>query len=212
MTTIEVFADVRCPFTHVGIRRFLERRDAAGGGPTLIVRAWPLELVNDAPMDPAKIGEEIDAIRAQVAPDLFTAFTPERFAATSLPALELAAVAAEQSPELGEALAVELRWAHFEEGRDIGDPDVLADLAAAHGLTPPSPDTDLRRTRRDWAEGKARGVIGSPHFFVGGEAFFCPGLDISHTHEGFAIRPDVETFDRFIEVALHGPGPERRSS
>ena len=64
MTTIEVFADVRCPFTHVGIRRFLERRDAAGGGPTLIVRAWPLELVNDAPMDPAKIGEEIDAIDA----------------------------------------------------------------------------------------------------------------------------------------------------
>ena len=122
MTTIEVFADVRCPFTHVGIRRFLERRDAAGGGPTLIVRAWPLELVNDAPMDPDKIGEEIDAIRDQVAPDLFTAFTPARFAATSLPALELAAIAAEQSPELGEALAVELRWAHFEEGRDIGDP------------------------------------------------------------------------------------------
>lgn len=204
MTTIEVFADVRCPFTHVGIRRFLERRDAAGGGPTLVVRAWPLELVNDGPMDPGKIGEEIDAIRHQVAPELFAAFTPERFASTSLPALELAALAAEQSPELGEALAVELRWAHFEEGRDIGDLDVLAEIAAAHGLTPPT-DGDLPRTRRDWAEGRARGVIGSPHFFVGGEDFFCPGLDISHSDEGFAIRPDVETFDRFIEVALTGP-------
>ena len=62
MTTIEVFADVRCPFTHVGIRRFLERRDAAGGGPTLVVRAWPLELVNDGPMDPGKIGEEISGL------------------------------------------------------------------------------------------------------------------------------------------------------
>ena len=202
MTTIEVFADVRCPFTHVGIRRFLERRDAAGGGPTLIVRAWPLELVNDAPMDPAKIGEEIDAIRAQVAPDLFTAFTPERFAATSLPALELAAVAAEQSPELGEALAVELRWAHFEEGRDIGDPDVLADLAAAHGLTPPSPDDDLPRTRRDWAEGKARGVIGSPHFFVHGENVFCPVLDIKRVDGHLKIRVDEAAVDAFLARAL----------
>jgi hypothetical protein len=26
VTTIEVFADVRCPFTHVGLRRFVQRR------------------------------------------------------------------------------------------------------------------------------------------------------------------------------------------
>lgn len=204
MTTIEVFADIRCPFTHVGIRRYLERRDGLGGGPTLVVRAWPLELINDEPMDAAMIGEEIEAIRAQVAPELFAGFAPARFAATSLPALELAAVAAEQSPELGEALAVELRWAHFEEGRDIGDPAVLAEIAAVHGLTPPS-DGDLARTRRDWAEGKARGVVGSPHFFVAGQDFFCPGLDIAHGDDGFAVRPDVETFDRFIEAAVGGP-------
>ena len=206
MTTIEVFADVRCPFTHVGIRRFLERRDAAGGGPTLIVRAWPLELVNDAPMDPDKIGEEIDAIRDQVAPDLFTAFTPARFAATSLPALELAAIAYEAAPELGEAVSVALRWAQFEDGLDIADPTVLASIADDHDLAAPPMDGDVPRTRRDWAQGQAVGVIGSPHFLVGGEAFFCPGLDISHTDAGFAIQPDVETFDRFIDAALAESG------
>ena len=28
MTVIEVFADVACPFTHVGLVRFVERRNA----------------------------------------------------------------------------------------------------------------------------------------------------------------------------------------
>ena len=30
MRTIEVFADVRCPFTHVSLRRFAPRRDEVG--------------------------------------------------------------------------------------------------------------------------------------------------------------------------------------
>ena len=30
MTVIEVFADVTCPFTHVGLRRFVERRGELG--------------------------------------------------------------------------------------------------------------------------------------------------------------------------------------
>jgi hypothetical protein len=33
MRQIEVFADVACPFTHVGLRRLIAERDA-GGAPT----------------------------------------------------------------------------------------------------------------------------------------------------------------------------------
>src|SRR5206468_3084962 len=48
---IEVFADVRCPFTHVGLTRFVARRHELGRRePRLRVRAWPLELVNGEPL------------------------------------------------------------------------------------------------------------------------------------------------------------------
>ncbi|MGZ4784252.1 MAG: DsbA family oxidoreductase, partial [Acidimicrobiales bacterium] len=88
---VEVFADVGCPFTHVGLRRFVERRDAAGRQDIgLRVRAWPLEVVNGQPLDPRFIAEEVDEIRTQVAPTLFTGFTESTFPSTSLPALAVA--------------------------------------------------------------------------------------------------------------------------
>src|SRR5262245_18171405 len=44
---IEVFADVVCPFTHVGLRRLVGYRERAQREDVAIrVRAWPLELVN----------------------------------------------------------------------------------------------------------------------------------------------------------------------
>ena len=68
-TVIEVFADVACPFTHVGLRRFADRRAELGRHDvTLRVRAWPLEVVNGQPLDPRFIAEEIEDIRQQVAP------------------------------------------------------------------------------------------------------------------------------------------------
>ena len=58
MPVIEVFADVACPFTHIGLRRLVEQRAALGRDDvTLLVRAWPLELVNGKPLDPAFIYE-----------------------------------------------------------------------------------------------------------------------------------------------------------
>ncbi|HPB44475.1 MAG TPA: hypothetical protein PLP95_01340 [Microthrixaceae bacterium] len=68
MTTIEVFADVGCPFAHISLHRFVARRAEMGRSDVrLHVRAWPLELVNATPMDPEFIAEEIDEIRPQVA-------------------------------------------------------------------------------------------------------------------------------------------------
>ena len=55
-----VFADVRCPFTHVGLRRFVQRRDQLGRTDVVRVRLWPVELVNDEPLDPIMIGEVVD--------------------------------------------------------------------------------------------------------------------------------------------------------
>ncbi|MCC6183750.1 MAG: disulfide bond formation protein DsbA, partial [Microthrixaceae bacterium] len=61
MRTIEVFADVTCPFTHVGLRRMVAARQAQGRDDVVLrVRSWPLEVVNGAPLDAAFVAEEVD--------------------------------------------------------------------------------------------------------------------------------------------------------
>ena len=52
---MEVFADIWCPFAHVGLQTIYEQRARNGRADVAIwVRAWPLELVNGAPLDAAR--------------------------------------------------------------------------------------------------------------------------------------------------------------
>lgn len=198
MTRVEVFADVGCPFTHVGLRRFVQRRGELGRDDVvLVVRAWPLELVNGRPLDPAFIAEEVRDIRRQVAPDLFRGFRPEAFPSSSMPALALAAAAYGRNVWVGEDVSLALREALFEEGRDIADPAVLAEVAAAHGLA--SDAADLDRVFADHAEGVERGVVGSPHFFTATGGFFCPSLEVARESSGhLRITADPDAFETFL--------------
>jgi predicted DsbA family dithiol-disulfide isomerase len=83
----------------------------------------------------------------------------------------------------GLAVSSELRAALFELGRDVADPAVLAEIAATHDL--PAPPTEaIPAVRADYDSGLARGVKGSPHFFVGSHDFFCPALDLGHDDAG----------------------------
>ena len=46
MTSIEVFADVSCPFTHVGLRRLVERRQALGANKAIrVLNRQTLEIL-----------------------------------------------------------------------------------------------------------------------------------------------------------------------
>jgi predicted DsbA family dithiol-disulfide isomerase len=205
MSTIEVFADVRCPFTHVGLRRLVERRAALGRHDVrLRVRAWPLELVNGAPLDADVIAEEVEDIRGQVATDLFAGFDVAAFPTSSLPSLALAAKAYEVSTEAGERVSLALRDALFEHGRNVGADDVLREIAVAAGVEVPDA-ADHRRVLDDWAEGRACGVIGSPHFIVDESGFFCPGLDIERVDDHLQIRTDRHAFDAFVERCFTAP-------
>jgi predicted DsbA family dithiol-disulfide isomerase len=199
---IEVFADIVCPFTHVGLRRFIARRADLGRNEIkLWVRAWPLELVNREPLDPHFIAREVDDIRRQVAPELFTGFTEAAFPSTSLPALALAAAAYRHSPTVGEHISLALRDLLFEQGIDIADPDVLARVAAEHHLAPEF--DDARVVAADHADGIARGVIGSPHFFSPTGGFFCPALDLHRDADGHLhLTPDTTRFEQFISSSL----------
>lgn len=201
MTVVEVFADVGCPFTHVGLRRLVEHRDETGADFTLHVRSWPLELVNGKPLDPAFIAEEIVDLREQVTPDLFAGFEEAHFPATSLPALELAAAAYEIDADTGERVSLLLRDALFERGRDISEPDELAEIAALIGVHVP---TGTRRTIDEWNAGRERGVVGSPHFFVGASHFFCPALHITRVDGHLQITRDQTGFEEFIQSITAG--------
>jgi predicted DsbA family dithiol-disulfide isomerase len=205
---IEVFADVMCPFTHVGLTRLVERRRALGSSVVLRVRAWPLELVNGEPLGAELVAEEVHELREQVAPDLFTGFDASRFPSSSLPALTLAAAAYRASSRLGERVSLAVRHALFEEGRDIADVDVLADIARACDV-PRVEGIDRDAVRSDWEEGRNRGVQGSPHFFLGDEGYFCPALDITRVGGNLHITSDAAAFDAFVARAFAEPHDAR---
>ena len=200
MAAIDVFADVWCPFAHVGLRTVFERRSELGRDDlTVRVRARPLELVNGKPLDVVATASHIEELREQVAPNMFVGFNRSCFPLTTLPALALASAAYRKDDRTGEAVSLALRHTLFEEGRDTSDPDVLGVVAQAHGLgTSTASDTDLLLA--DWHEGEERGVKGSPHFFCRDVESFCPSLLVTRDDEGRVhLQRNVGVLDAFLE-------------
>ena len=202
MELLEVFADVSCPFAHVGLRRFVdERADRGLVEPVLSVRAWPLELVNGSPMTGESLVGKIGSLREQVAPGRFAGFDPAEFPTTTLPALAGEVAARRHSDETGERFSLAIRDALFERGMDVGDIEVVDALLTEVGAGPVLP-ADSDAVLASHREGLVRQVKGSPHFFVGTEGFFCPSLDISHDDDGYDISFDLAGFAAFLEAAL----------
>ena len=198
---IEVYADIWCPFAHVGLRRLVTHRDRVGSPVRLRVRPWPLELVNGVPMNGDAVEHKVADLRAQVSPDLFTGFTASTFPTTTLPALALVEAAYDEDIERGEAMSLAVRDALFEHGHDIGDPMVLTGLAERLG-TPLAGPRHTDAVIAAWHEGRDRGVIGSPHFFTPSGGFFCPVLDIARDGEHLRIRFDSAAFDPFVAACF----------
>lgn len=196
---VDVFADVWCPFAHVGLRGVVERRRQAGAdSPRFRLRAWPLEIVNGEALDASAVAAEVADIRDQVADDLFVGFDPERFPSSTLVVLGTAEAAYRRGLDIGEAFSLAIRDALFEEGRAVDDPAVLADVAARFGVDVPSAGDARAAVEADLADGRRRGVTGSPHFFVDGESYFCPALDIAHDGDHLRISIDHDGLDRFL--------------
>lgn len=170
------------------------------------VRAWPLELVNGAPLDPVVTKVHADDLREQVAPEQFAHLDLDRFPSSTLGALALANRAYRTDLRVGERVSFALRDALFEEGRDISDPGVLEDLAHEFGGALPD-ETDSAAVVAEWHEGQQRGVLGSPHFFCGDADVFCPSLDIAKDPiEGMTIVRDMARLTEFLGRCLAQPG------
>jgi 2-hydroxychromene-2-carboxylate isomerase len=198
--SIEVFADIWCPFAYVGLRMIRDFRNSVGAHNThIIVRSWPLELINGEPMDPAKAKNNCEALRNQIAPNAFSCVNADTFPISTLDALTLVAHAYRTNAELGERAAFRVREALFEEGRDISDSVVLDDLARELGV-PDYADPNHSSVLADWEEGKTRGVVGSPHFFHGTVGTFCPSLQMSRSPEtGLTIHTDSTRLQEFLQ-------------
>lgn len=200
--TVEVFADILCPFTHVGLRTLVDRRTERGlAQPRLRIRAWPLEVVNGKPLDPQHVRAEIIALRESVRPDLFTGFSVESFPKTSMAAFALTAAAdCTGDPVLIEQVGIAVRNAVFEDGLDVGEAAVVDKIADRFGLTPLGGEAASAAVRADWEEGRDRGVIGSPQFFTAdGGNWFCPGLAISRDDVGNFVVAWKEGTEAFID-------------
>lgn len=198
MAVIEVFADIWCPFSHVGLHTVARRRAELGRPDIPIrVRSWPLEIVNGRPLDADAAADHARALRDQVAPTLFAGVARWQFPATTLPALALESAAYRLDAATGEAVSFALRDLLFEYGLDISRPDVLEMVAQAHSLD--ANIADVGPVLADWHEGQNRGVRGSPHFFCAGRDAFCPSLLVSD--DGAHRRVDLDTgaLDRFLE-------------
>jgi predicted DsbA family dithiol-disulfide isomerase len=207
-SVIEVFADIWCPFTHVGLRAIDEERVRTGRTDVAIrVRAWPLELVNGVPLDPAVTKAHADELREQVAPELFRQLDVDRFPTSTLDALALANRAYRTDLHVGERVSFALRDALFEQGRDVSDPETLEVLEHDFGVVTPD-ESDRAAVVADWHEGQRRGVLGSPHFFCGDTDVFCPALDITKDSiDGLSIVRDVSRLTQFLVECLAGSDP-----
>jgi predicted DsbA family dithiol-disulfide isomerase len=182
-STIEVFADITCPFTHVGLKQVVRHVAEMDDPIDIVVRAWPLEWVNGAPLAADAVAVKAQALDQQLGVHDFSGLRTDRWPATTIPALNLAASAYERDAATGLVVSLELRAALFEHGVDIADHDALGLIAAAHDLARPGTEAS-DAVQRDYDDGKTRGVQGSPHFFVGTDAFFCPALDLGHDSQG----------------------------
>lgn len=198
-----MFADIVCPFAHVGLQRFVARREELGRHDVrLVLRAWPLETINGVPMDRDAMRHKVADLRAQVAPELFGRFDADTFPRTSLPALALTHAAYRVDAEVGEAVGLALRSVLFDDGRDISDRAVLDEVAARFGVGPVTAE-DVASVEADHRDGVARGVVGSPFFFTpDGGKHFCPSLHIERVQDHLAVDFDVAHFEAVIAAAL----------
>jgi predicted DsbA family dithiol-disulfide isomerase len=180
---LEVFADITCPFTHVGLKQVVRHVSEMDEPIDVIVRAWPLEWVNGVALDAEVVATKSCVIADQLDVDYFSGVNADHWPASTIPALNLVASAYHRDAATGLAVSLELREALFERGVDVGDMDVLTDIAAAYDLPVPGVQP-CDAVRGDYEAGLAREVKGSPHFWVGQDDFFCPALDIGHDDEG----------------------------
>ncbi|MCX6461071.1 MAG: dithiol-disulfide isomerase [Actinobacteria bacterium] len=212
-----VWSDIGCPWASLALHVL---RDAATQrGYTLLVdhRAFPLELFNERPTPRPIIDAEVIAIVGLVPDTGWRAWGSPSWHYPSSTLLAMEAVQAAKSPEVGgltgsDALDAALRHAFYAEGRCIGIPSVITEVAKSIDVL----DAELLSRRleegtsrasiyRDWRVAAAPEVRGSPQFFdAAGRTLHNPGVDYRWTSSpDTGGVPRFESYDdTWVEVVL----------
>lgn len=160
---IEIYSDIACPWCYIGKARFERALERFAGKDDVDVVFRPYQLDPTAPERAvamydylaARFGANARGMAARVIDqargeglvmDYDRGLTVNTLAAHRL--LRLAEQ--EHGAAVQRAVAERLFRAHFAEGKDVGDPNVLADIAAESGMSP-----DRVRAYLDSGEGTA---------------------------------------------------------
>ena len=117
----------------------------------MVERAYPLEVYGGGPPDRQIMEAEI-WLAALQEPDAVFKPLSEDWPTTTLPASDAAWSAAQQGEQIGRDFDLRIRQAFFAEGRNIGKPEVLLELAREAGL-------DLAHFTRSINSGAARAAV-----------------------------------------------------
>ncbi|MEU4576430.1 DsbA family oxidoreductase [Nonomuraea sp. NPDC023979] len=170
---VEIFSDIVCPWCYIGHTRFARAAEAfrAKGG-VIDVTMRPYQLNPDAPAEgepliPAlerKFGPNVAQMTSRVtaagAEDGLDMRFDQAISANTFEAHRLVEVATGQG--LGEEMTGRLFRAHFTDGLNVGDPQVLAKLAAETGVRDTGEGADA--VREQVARAARLGITGVPLF------------------------------------------------
>ncbi|AYM14797.1 MULTISPECIES: DsbA family oxidoreductase [Agrobacterium] len=181
---IDLFTEISCPWCIIGLHRLdkvlMERFPQVEADlhhhPVILLDCPPegfriVDLMKSryGITDPAKAWARPHAEARTSGLDLDLARQP--FAYPTVGAHTLIRLAGPRGTQ--HSLAVAITWAYFQDAANIGDADVLADIASNHGfardeayrlITDP---LELARTREEVASATAQGVTSVPHFVFG---------------------------------------------
>ncbi len=182
--SIDVVSDVICPWCLIGTRRLDAALEALPDiqaevtyRPFLLDPTTPPEGQDLRERLRKKYGGDPEAMFARVEAAARDSGIPLDFArvrrtVSTLPAHTLLRHAIAKGTQ--RALAHRLFDAYFLEGKDVGQPDRLAELAAPLGFEPAETKAiladakELERTRQEAAAMSAEGISGVPFFVFGG--------------------------------------------
>jgi predicted DsbA family dithiol-disulfide isomerase len=187
---IDIISDVVCPWCYLGQRRLGLALEALADEVTANIAWKPYQLEPDAPQEgfdafdylARKIG---GAERVRQSHEMLTrmgaeiglpfAFDKTTRLPNTLDAHRLLYWAGQIDAATQDKVAHALFTANFVKGRDVGDHQVLADIATAAGMDGPAvaqrlaTDQDRDTIRQEIAKAQQLGVSGVPFFVVDGK-------------------------------------------
>ena len=182
MPTVDFFYEFASTYSYIAAMRIAPLANGAGVtlrwrpfllGPIFKAQGWDTSPFN---LYPAKGRYMVRDCERQCA-DLGLSFRlPEPFPQNSLQAARVALAGLGEG--WGEDFSRAVYRAEFAEGRNIGEPAVIADIVQALGhdasaaLARAQSDDIKGRLRANTEEAQRRGIFGAPNFIAGGELFW----------------------------------------